>query len=208
MDPALSRIHKSLAQMISLNYFQKSHSTNVYFILFFLIGPLFYLIYTEVLAASYQVCCCSVLQCVAVCCSVLQCCALDFSVPLNAEVYCIVLQCAAVCYSVLQCAAVCCIVLQCAAVCCSVLQCAAVCCSVLQCVAVYCIVLQCAAVCCSVLQCAAVCYSVLQYVGRLPVTKSLTGIKKEYLEIFGSCIIKNPQVTGANDFTQLFPKIS
>jgi len=45
---------------------------------------------------------------------------------------CSVLQCVAVCCGVLQCVAVCCSVLQCVAVCCSVLQCAAVCCSVLQ----------------------------------------------------------------------------
>ena len=45
------------------------------------------------------VCCCSVLQCVAVCCSVLQ--------------------CVAVCYSVLQYVAVCCSVLQFVTMCCT-----------------------------------------------------------------------------------------
>ena len=45
-------------------------------------------------------CCCNVLQCVAVCCSVLQCVAEWFDVDLMC--CCSVLQCVAVCCSVLQ----------------------------------------------------------------------------------------------------------
>jgi len=98
-----------------------------------------------------EVCCCSMLQRVAVYCSGLQC----------VTICCNVLQCATVCCSVLQCVAVCCSVLQCVAVrsnyflvvnfwllvfpptlgsfvtvCCSVLPCIVVCCDVLRCVAV------------------------------------------------------------------------
>ena len=129
-----------------------------------------------VVAGSWCLTWCSVLQCVAVCCSVLRyaavCCSAKACrcgrlVPYRC---CSVLQCFALCYSVLQ-VAVCCAVLQCdmlcAAMCCTVLYCVALCCSAL---ALRCgsllprmcetpqhqpSVLHCAALHCSVLQCVA-----------------------------------------------------
>ena len=81
---------------------------------------------TRCYSSKKLVCCCSVLQCVAVCCSLLQ------SV--------------AVCCSVLQCVAVLCRCFS-KVCCCKVLQCVEVCCSVLQCVEVHCTVLHCVALC-------------------------------------------------------------
>jgi len=100
-----------------------------------------------------QVCCCSVLQCVAMCCSGWLGVAVGReSVGDDERCAGVMLQFVRVSCSFLQCIAVCCSGI----CCCSVKQCVAVCCSVLQ----WNMLLQCVAVYCSVLQCVAV-----EYVG-------------------------------------------
>jgi len=105
--------------------------------------------YTDLcnLTHSFAVCCCSVLQCVAVCCSVLQCVAVCCSVfimqtyatrliHLRQDLFVCDVYAGCTCKVWQFDSFICACVLQCVAVCCSVLQCVAVCCSVLQCVAV------------------------------------------------------------------------